>query len=87
VLADVEAEYLQFGGHAFGEIEVAELARGDQIRHVIDHLGGGEQIQGGGRSLARRRGLPGQHAHPGEQVPPRRHGRACGQAGYGRARG
>ena len=53
MLTDVEAEDLQFGGHALGEIEVAELARGDEIRHVIDRLGRGEQVQGGGRSLPR----------------------------------
>jgi hypothetical protein len=71
VLAELEAEDLKLGLDAFGQVEVAELAGGDEVRHAVRRLGAGlgEQVKCG-RPVPGRVGLPGEHPDAGEQVPP-----------------
>jgi hypothetical protein len=76
VLADLEAEDLKLGFHAFGHVEVAKLACWHEVRHPVSGLGPnlGEQVKGRRASLFHR-GLPGQHPNPRQQVSPGRTGR------------
>jgi len=85
VLAELEAEDLELGFDAFGQVEVAELAGRDEVGHAVAYfsvsrlgVGVGEQVQDGGRSGPGRGGLPGQDANPGQQVPPGRARRSRG---------
>ena len=53
VLADVEAEDLELGRHPFRQVELAELAGGDEVRHPVGQLG--IDGPGAGRSANRSR--------------------------------
>jgi hypothetical protein len=46
VLAELEAEDFKLGLDAFGQVEVAELAGRDEVRHAVRRLGPGlgEQV-------------------------------------------
>ena len=85
VLAQLEAEDLEFGRDPLGQVEVAELAGRDEVGHAVPYFGVnwlraalGEQVEGVGRPVPRtvpgRVGLPGQHADPGQEVPAGRAG-------------
>jgi hypothetical protein len=79
VLTDVEAEDVQFGRDAFGRVQVAQLASGNEAGQPIvgdrpakklEDLAAGRACAGPAAAHPGRRTV--KHPNPGEQVPPRR---------------